>query len=214
MRGQHCGQLLREYGRRLPCLKIRDWLDFARRGVMLDVSRGRVPKLETLLDLVERLADFKINEFQLYNEHTFAYRPTNRLAGLGRVDGGRDSAPRRALSRARYRPRAESKPSAIAHFLEHPWVKKSRSLRNLRRFDRRFCVSPRHAQQPGTIKFIRELYDEFVAETFFHVGKSASLNVGCDETWDLGRGQSKNLRTTRQGRVYVDFLKRDSTRGP
>src|ERR1035437_5867311 len=44
-------QLLRQYGRRLPCLKICDWPDFARRGVMLDISRGRVPKLETLLDL-------------------------------------------------------------------------------------------------------------------------------------------------------------------
>src|SRR6185437_8459857 len=39
-------QLLREYGRRLPCLRIRDWPDFSRRGVMLDISRGRVPKLE------------------------------------------------------------------------------------------------------------------------------------------------------------------------
>ena len=67
-------QLRREYGRRLPCLAIRDWPDFPRRGVMLDISRGRVPKLETLLQLVEHLADFKINEFQLYTEHTFAYR--------------------------------------------------------------------------------------------------------------------------------------------
>src|SRR5882757_9066825 len=67
-------QLLREYGRRLPCLRIRDWPDFARRGVMLDISRGRVPKLETLLDLAEKLSDFKINELQLYTEHTFAYK--------------------------------------------------------------------------------------------------------------------------------------------
>ena len=54
-------QLLRAHGRRLPFLKIRDWPDFARRGVMLDISRGRVPRLETLLDLAEHLADFKIN---------------------------------------------------------------------------------------------------------------------------------------------------------
>jgi len=51
-------QLLRQYGRRLPCLKIRDWPDFPRRGVMLDISRGRVPKLATLLDLAEHLTDF------------------------------------------------------------------------------------------------------------------------------------------------------------
>ena len=67
-------QLLREHGRRLPYLKIRDWPDFTRRGVMLDISRGRVPQLATLLDLVERLADFKLNELQLYTEHTVADR--------------------------------------------------------------------------------------------------------------------------------------------
>src|SRR5476649_901487 len=67
-------QLLRQYGRHLPCLAIRDWPDFTRRGVMLDISRGRVPKLETLLDLAEKLSDFKINELQLYTEHTFAYK--------------------------------------------------------------------------------------------------------------------------------------------
>src|SRR5208283_753473 len=59
-------QLSRQYGRRLPCLKIRDWPDFSRRGVMLDISRGRVPRFETLLKLIGRLADFKINELQLY----------------------------------------------------------------------------------------------------------------------------------------------------
>ena len=67
-------QLLREFGRNLPCLEIRDWPDFARRSVMLDVSRGCVPKLETLLDLAEKLSDLKINELQLYTEHTFAYK--------------------------------------------------------------------------------------------------------------------------------------------
>ena len=86
-------QLLREYGRRLPCLQIRDWPDFSRRGVMLDISRGRVPKLETLLELVEQLADFKINELQLYTEHTFAYRQHKSVwRELGRADRRRRSA--------------------------------------------------------------------------------------------------------------------------
>src|SRR5664280_1037395 len=67
-------QFFREFGRRLPQLSILDWPDFPRRGVMLDISRGRVPRIETLLGLVDHLADFKINEFQLYIEHTFAYR--------------------------------------------------------------------------------------------------------------------------------------------
>ena len=40
---------------------------------MLDVSRDRVPTLQTLHALVDRLAGWKINQLQLYMEHTFAY---------------------------------------------------------------------------------------------------------------------------------------------
>ncbi len=57
----------------LPVCRIEDWPDFAVRGVMLDVSRDRVPTLATLFSLVERLAGWKVNQVQLYMEHTFAY---------------------------------------------------------------------------------------------------------------------------------------------
>ena len=57
----------------LPVLKIQDQPNFARRGVMLDISRDKVPTLATTLALVELLASLKINELQLYMEHTFAY---------------------------------------------------------------------------------------------------------------------------------------------
>jgi hypothetical protein len=57
----------------LPACRILDWPDFAVRGVMLDIARDRVPTLETLFALVERLAGWKLNQLQLYTEHTFAY---------------------------------------------------------------------------------------------------------------------------------------------
>jgi hypothetical protein len=201
-------QLFREYGRRLPCLKIRDWPDFARRGVMLDISRGRVPKLETLLDLVERLADFKINEFQLYTEHTFAYR---RYKSVWQSWGALTAAEIRKLD-ARCRELGidlvpnQNSFGHLRYFLEHPKVKKlaevsepyEGSTGDFLRFPT--TLAPNH---PGTIQFIRALYDELLPNF-----SSQFLNVGCDETWDLGRGQSKKLCERRgKGRVYVDFLK-------
>jgi hexosaminidase len=54
--------------------RVRDWPDRPIRGVMLDVSRAKVPTLQTLFKLVDRLASFKVNHLQLYMEHTFAYR--------------------------------------------------------------------------------------------------------------------------------------------
>jgi len=60
--------------RRLPACRIEDWPDLAVRGVMLDVARDRVPTLDTLFTLIDRLAGWKVNQLQLYTEHTFAYQ--------------------------------------------------------------------------------------------------------------------------------------------
>jgi hypothetical protein len=202
-------QLFREYGRRLPCLDIRDWPDFPRRGVMLDVSRGRVPRLETLLGLVDHLADFKINEFQLYIEHTFAYRGFRpvwkdwgaltageivkldsrcRELGIdlvpnqnsfGHLRQWLEYPPLKALAEV-----AEPYDNADGDFLRYPST-----------------LAPNH---PGTLPFLRRLYDELLPNF-----SSRYFNVGCDETWDLGRGRSKALCERKgKGRVYLDFLKK------
>ena len=57
----------------VPAGTVEDWPDLAVRGVMVDVSRTKVPTLETLFALVDRLASWKLNQLQLYMEHTFAY---------------------------------------------------------------------------------------------------------------------------------------------
>ena len=67
-------QLLRQGSGELPAGEIADHPDFPVRGVMLDVSRDKVPTLESLCALVDQLAEWKINHLELYTEHTFAYR--------------------------------------------------------------------------------------------------------------------------------------------
>jgi hypothetical protein len=193
---------------RLPCLKIRDWPDFPRRGVMLDISRGRVPKLETLLDLAEKLADFKINELQLYTEHTFAYR---KYKSVWQSWGALTGAKIRQLD-ARCRELGidlvpnQNSFGHLRYFLEHPKLKKLAEVSKPYadaggEFVRRpSTLAPNH---PGALPFLRGLYDELLPNF-----SSRFFNVGCDETWDLGRGQSKKLCETKgKGRVYLDFLK-------
>jgi hypothetical protein len=67
-------QLRRLHDGRVPVGTIEDAPDVAVRGVMLDISRDKVPTMETLRALVDRLAEWKINHLELYAEHTFAYR--------------------------------------------------------------------------------------------------------------------------------------------
>jgi hypothetical protein len=202
-------QLLREYGRRLPCLRIRDWPDFPRRGVMLDISRGRVPKLETLLELAEKLSDFKINELQLYTEHTFAYTQYKSVW----QSWGALTAKEIQILDARCRELGidlvpnQNSFGHLRYFLQHPKLKKLAEVSApyedpSGEFLRRpTTLAPNH---PGTIPFLRGIYDELLPNF-----SSAFFNVGCDETWDLGRGQSKKLCETKgKGRVYLDFLKK------
>jgi hypothetical protein len=202
-------QLFREYGRSLPHLRIWDYPDFAKRGVMLDVSRGRVPRLETLFELTSHLADFKINEFQLYTEHTFAYRKYEAV--------WRDWAPltgeQMLLLDAHCRKLGiELVPNQNSFGHLRQWLA-YRPLKKLAEISQpwpdgggaflRFpsTLAPNH---PGTLPFLRELYDELLPHF-----SSPRFNVGCDETWDLGRGQSRELcERLGKGRVYLDFLKK------
>jgi hypothetical protein len=202
-------QLLRAHGRRLPCLQIRDWPDFVRRGVMLDISRGRVPKLQTLLELAGKLADFKINELQLYTEHTFAYR---QYASVWRGWGALTSGEIRILDTRCRELGIDLVPNQnsfghLRYFLADPRLKSLGELAEpyeaeTKDFLRRpTTLAPDH---PGTLRFLRGLYDELLPNF-----SSRFFNVGCDETWDLGKGRSKaHCDRQGKGRVYLEFLKK------
>jgi len=53
--------------------RIRDWPDLASRGLMLDISRDRVPNRACLVTLLDRMERLRLNHLELYTEHTFAY---------------------------------------------------------------------------------------------------------------------------------------------
>jgi N-acetyl-beta-hexosaminidase len=66
-------QLARQRPGYLPVCRIEDTPDFPVRGATMDVSRDKVPQMETLFAWVDRLAEWKVNQIYLYTEHTFAY---------------------------------------------------------------------------------------------------------------------------------------------
>jgi hexosaminidase len=202
-------QLLREFGRKLPALVINDWPDFPRRGVMLDVSRGRVPNLNTLLDLADHLADLKINELQLYTEHTFAYR---NFEPVWKDWGALTGAEILLLDQYCRKLGIDLVPNQnsfghLRYWLEYPPLKSLAEVAApYESADGSFVRYPTTLapNSPGTLRFLRELFDELLPHF-----TSKYFNVGCDETWDLGRGQSKRLcERLEKGKVYVDFLRK------
>ncbi len=194
--------------RTVPALRVIDQPAFRHRGVLLDISRDKVPSLATLRDLIDLLASWKINQVQLYMEHTFAYaghdvvwRDASPLTAddVRALDAyctarGIELVPNqnsfghfhRWLVHEPYRQLAES-PAGI----EHPFSVEREP----------FSLCP---IDPGSLDLLAGLYDQLLP-----CFSSKMFNVGLDETFDLGFGRSAELcGELGNGRVYLDFLRR------
>ncbi|MDX9866952.1 MAG: family 20 glycosylhydrolase [Kiritimatiellia bacterium] len=194
----------------LPLCELDDAPDFPARGVMLDISRDKVPTLATLFELVDMLAGLKINQFQLYTEHTFAYR--------GHEGVWRDASPVtpeeiRALD-AHCRERCvELVPNQNSFGHLERWLALPRyaPLAELPQGGAPLPWGGTHEKptalcpiDPRSLALLEDLYDQLLPNF-----SSRLFNVGCDETFDLrGEGRSAALvRERGEGRVYLDFLK-------
>nr|ABG21222.1 chitinase [uncultured bacterium] len=197
-------QLLQQYQTQLPCLTIDDWPDFPARGVMLDISRDKVPTLQTILDLVEKLATLKVNQLQLYMEHTFAYRNHPDVWAEATPFTGEDILKLDAYCRQNG---VELVPNQNSLGHTERWLKHARySFGRMPRWLR--ITLGGHSPPPPSIRSTpaasnswRCLYDELLPHF-----TSKLLNVGGDEPWELGKGKSKSEVEARGGRVYLDYI--------
>lgn len=201
-------QIIAQGAETLPCLIIDDQPDFARRGVMLDISRDRVPKMETLYALIDLLASWKINEVQLYTEHTFAYQKHPIVWQHASPMTGEEILALDRFCRDRFVDLVPNQNSFghMHRWLMHPQYQHLAEVPEgfafaLALTPRPFGLSPAVQE---TLPFLAGLYDELLPHF-----SSAYFNVGCDETFDLGKGRSKALVEAHGvGRVYLDFLKK------
>lgn len=199
-------QLLQQRGATLPLLRCRDWPDFANRGVMLDISRERVPTMQTLYDLVDLLAAWKINQLQLYTEHTFAYRNHPEVWAQASPITSEQILALDAYCHERF---IELVPNQNTFGHLTPWLTLDR-YRHLAEapegcdtrwghFDNPFSLDPGN---PGSLELVRSMLDELLPHF-----SCRQVNVGCDETVDLGMGASKaRVSELGIGRVYFEFL--------
>jgi hypothetical protein len=191
--------------RSLPCLHIIDYPDLPARGVMLDISRDKVPTMPTLYDLIDLLASWKINQLQLYTEHTFAYQNHREVWQNASPLTAHEILELDKFCRERF---IELVPNQNSFGHMHRWLEHPR-YRDLAETPDG-CVmwgEPRgpfslNPLDPRSLALIEELYDELLPNF-----SSRQFNVGCDETLDLGQGRSKAECERRgTGRVYLDFL--------
>lgn len=199
-------QIIRQCDGPLPCLSIDDWPDFPYRGVLLDISRDKVPTMDTLYHLVDLLADWKINQLQLYTEHTFAYLAHPKPWEHASPMTGEEILALDAYCKSQYIELVPNQNSFghLDRWLKHDEYRSMAEAPNgcdtdWGRFEKPFTLCP---SDKRSIPFIEGLFDELLPHF-----SSTLFNVGCDETVDLGRGKSEKIcKEKGVGRVYLDFL--------
>ncbi len=202
-------------GDALPCLSIDDWPDFCDRGVYYDVCRGRVPKLERLMELADQLARYKINQLQLYIEHTFAFRGHPKIGSGASPLTAEDILQLDDHCAARGIELVPSLASFghLATVLHHPQYRHLAEDWGVGRYvapiDTRPAWFRRKAWSlspavPEVYPFLDSLFAEFLP-----LFRSPRFNICCDETLDLGLGQSYELcRRKGKGAVYLEHIKK------
>lgn len=199
-------QILRTHPRCFPHLETEDAPARKNRGYLLDISRNKVPRRETLCALIDQLAALKYNQLQLYIEHTFAFPGHESVWGDASPLTPEDIhfldtyAAERAIELV---PNFNS----FGHFerwLRHPdYFQYAECPYGWRRPDGHgmpwgSTLTP----SAGTRTFLAGLYREYLP-----LFSSRQCNIGADEPWELGMGRSREACAER-GRhaVYLDFL--------
>lgn len=191
---------------RIPCCYIQDYPDLSVRGVMLDISRSKVPKVETLKNVFDLLAFLKYNHVELYVEgFSFEYKSFKEVLKDGNY-----------LTLDEY---LELEKYAFDNFLE--FVPNQNGFGHMTDWLEipeyaRFAECPDGFEiwgswkKPSTfnpldedaIKHVEKMYGDMLPHT-----KSKYFNMNFDEPFELGHGKSKEaVLASSVEDVFIDYL--------
>lgn len=171
-------------------------------GYHLDISRCKIPTMETFERMILTLEKLGYNQLQLYTEHTFAY-PGHEVVWQGWSPMTGEEI--RALDALCASHGIELVPNQnsfghLDHWLKHPGYNDLAEIPAGGAFinlwggyvtKRPSALCPTN---PRSLEFLAGLYD-----SLFPCFKSTYVNVGCDETHDL-------MPRANHHEVYVEFL--------
>lgn len=170
---------------------------FPNRGVFLDVSRGKIPQLSYLKDLVCMLADLKYNILQLYFEDKFLLEDKPRI---GILTGGYSQAEIRELDDWCRQYHIELQPS-LQTFSHYHGILNLPEYSHLSENENLFSLA---AGKPEVYEFLDQVLGEVLP--WF---SSDTVHLNMDEAYDLGSGYSKErVAAEGAGPVFLDHLKR------
>ena len=202
-------QIIQQCGWDLPCLTIEDSPFYPNRGFYHDVTRGRTPTMSFLKQLADQACLYKINQLQLYVEHTYLFRDITEMWRVGTPLTAEEIM---ELDDYCFERGIELVPSlsSFGHLCELLRTKSYCDLCELENADQTPSTMParmlHHTLNPIDPRSI-ELAKKMIAE-FMPLFRSRQFNLCADETFDLGKGRSKEaMEKQGESQLYIGFVK-------
>ncbi|MGB9876956.1 MAG: beta-N-acetylhexosaminidase [bacterium] len=167
----------------IPGARIVDYPKLRWRGITDDVSRGPIPTLEYMKNIIRTISAFKLNMYTPYIElHVFNFKSHPDISAPGEGLSPEDMKELVAYGR-KYHVDVFPSLQSFGHndkLLRKPQYKHLAEIE-----DSPWSLSPALEE---TYKLFNDLFNE-LGEIF----PSPFFNINCDETYDLGKGKSKPI---------------------
>ncbi len=187
---------------------IKDEPTMLNRGFYHDATRGRIRKLDAYKKLADTCSYFKINQLQLYVEHSFLFKDFSEVCRDDTPLTAEDILELDAYCRKLF---IELIPS-VSTFGHLYKVLRTKSFEKLCEFDnpcdddfsfdQRMQHHTLNVTDDASFEFVKRVLDEFLP-----LFSSDYVNICADETFDLGKGKSKDYaEKIGISQMYVDFV--------
>jgi len=202
-------QLSRQTQNHIPCMTIEDAPDMKIRGAMLDISRNKVPKLETLYEMVDFLADLKYNQLQLYIEgFAFAYPSFKSLWEKTETPITPDEIKQLDIyCKDRFIELVPNQ-NSLGHMA--PWLATDEykdlaecpeGYKFLGLIEMKTTMSP---SNPKTLELVKQMSEDLLPNF-----TSDKFNVNLDEPFELGKNKDHPITDEKEvAEIYIDYAKK------
>jgi len=187
-------QIVSQKGGVLPYCIIRDYPAITNRGVYHDITRGRIPSLESLKRLADKLSYYKLNQLQLYVEHSYLFKDYSEIWRDDTPLTGEEIMELDAYC-ARLGIELVPSLSTFGHLYKALRSKSYERLCECPEEDREeFSFFNRMAHHTLDVSNEESLaFSKNMIGEFLPLFSSKQFNICADETFDLGKGKSKPL---------------------
>jgi len=165
-------------GTAIPCVTIVDWPALRYRGWMHDISRGPIPTMAFLKQIIVKMAEYKQNFFTLYTEHVFRLNSHPEIAPQDGISA--EEIAELSSCAEKYHVELVGNAQSFGHMeniLASPFYRRLR--------ENSWVVSPAREE---TYTFLKEMYAEIIPAY-----RSNLFHINCDEVTGLGSGPGKRM---------------------